>query len=405
MEVKLMQRDLLCIQISLFLLLTAAAGQNVSPSDAPPSIGFSVLYNFTGGADGCCLYGGLARDGAGNLYGVAYINESGSGDGDLFKLVSVGSGYQLKVLHNFTSVDGLCITTPVLDEEGNLFGVCTDIPEANGTLWEYSHSGRFLVLHTFNGASDGSEPQDAVALDSAGNIFGTTYISGPGGSGTVWEYSRSLGTFSVLHAFANGNDGGNLIAGPRLDGTGKLWGTTEYGPNCYFCGRGTVWNYDLVSGTFTTVLDFGNSGVNAPQSHFAFDTVGNLFGTAFGLTVGNCGLVYELDKSRNYAPVVLYSFTGNNGDGCYPYGNLAFDPSGSLLGTTYNGGTFGYGAVYKLTHENGAWHESIVHSFDLSDGYRPQSGLNTDAASNVFGTASAGGNYGEGVIFELTGVH
>jgi hypothetical protein len=46
-----------------------------------------------------------------------------------------------------------------------------------------------------------------------------------------------------------------------------------------------------------------------------------------------------------------------------------------------------------------------VHSFDLSDGYRPQSGLNTDAASNVFGTASAGGNYGEGVIFELTGVH
>ena len=395
-----MQRNSFWIFASLVLLFGDALGQMVPA----PGMSFRVLYNFTGGADGCCLYGGLARDRNGNFYGVTYINDNGAGPGELFKLVPLGSVYYLKILHNFSFSDGLCITTPILDSEGNLFGVCTDVGSASGTLWEFSRDGTFSVVHTFNGLTDGMEPQDAVALDDAGNIYGTAYTGGPGTAGTLWEYSHSLRTFAVLHAFANGNDGGLLLAGPRFDGHGKLWGTTEFGPNCYYCGTGTVWSYDLISGTFTTVLDFGSSGVNAPQSRFAIDAAGNLYGTAFGLTVGNCGLVYELEKNRNYAPVILHSFTGKNGDGCFAYGNVVLDDDGDLLGTTYNGGDFGDGVVYKLTKTSGGWKEATLHSFNLSDGYRPQSGLITDAVGRWFGTASLGGNYGEGVIFELSGI-
>ncbi|HYA23943.1 MAG TPA: choice-of-anchor tandem repeat GloVer-containing protein [Terriglobales bacterium] len=399
-----MRRNLLWALISLFLPLTALQGQNGAPADPASGVGFSVLYNFTGGEDGCCLYGGLARDRRGSLFGVTYIDDNGSGPGNLFKLARRDGGYTLEILHGFSFGDGLCMTTPVLDAAGNLFGVCTDVGTAYGTLWEYSDDGRFSVLHTFNGTTDGMEPEDTVALDGNGNIYGTAYTSGAGGAGTLWEYSRSSQTFVVLHAFSNGNDGGLLPAGPTIDSFGRLWGTTEYGPNCYYCGTGTVWSYDPVSGAFSTVLDFGSSGVNAPQSRLAIDDDGNLYGTAFGLTIGNCGLVYELQKSNNYAPIILHSFTGNNGDGCYPYGNVALDQRRNLLGTTYNGGDLGDGAVYELIPKDSGWQEITLHSFTLSDGYRPQSGL-IHLADSWFGTASSGGNYGEGVIFELSGVH
>ncbi len=399
-----MKRNLFWIQISLLLLLSGTNAQTFSRTDSAPGIGFKVLYNFAGGEDGCCLYGGLARDPKGNLYGVTYIDDNGSGPGELFKLSPIGSVYSFEVLHDFSFTDGLCMTTPIMDNEGNLFGVCTDSGTSYGTLWEYAREGGFSVVHTFDGTNDGMDPEDAVAVDDAGNIYGTTFTFGTGGAGTLWEYSRSLHTFAVLHAFSNGDDGGLLPSGPRLDSSGKLWGTTEYGPNCYYCGTGTVWSYDLVSGSFTTVLDFGSTGVNAPQSRLVRDAAGNLYGTAFGLTVGNCGLVYELDKSHNYAPIILHSFTGKNGDGCYPFGNVMLDSDGNLLGTTYNGGTFGYGAAYELTKVNGVWKASTLHSFDLSDGFRPQSGLITDSTGRWFGTVSLGGNYGEGVIFELSGL-
>lgn len=399
-----MPRSSLWIPISILLLLSAAHGQNVSRAGAPAAVAFKVLYNFTGGADGCCLYGGLARDRKGNLYGVSYINNNGAGPGELFKLSPIGSIYTFQILHDFSSTAGLCITTPVLDREGNLFGVCTDVGAAFGSLWEYSRDGQFSVLHTFDGLSDGMEPEDAVALDDAGNIYGTAFTSGPDGAGTLWEYTRSLHTFAVLHAFSNGDDGGILPAGPTFDGSGKLWGTTEYGPNCYYCGTGTVWSYDLASATFTTVLDFGSSGVNAPQSRLAHDAAGSLYGTAFGLTENNCGLVYELQKSQSFAPRILYSFTGKNGDGCYAYGNVALDEDGSLLGATYSGGNLGDGTVYKITKASASWKETTLHSFTLSDGFRPQSGLTTDGAGNWFGTASGGGNYGEGVVFQLSGI-
>jgi uncharacterized repeat protein (TIGR03803 family) len=93
-----------------------------------------------------------------------------------------------------------------------------------------------------------------------------------------------------------------------------------------------------------------------------------------------------------------------NRDGCYPFGRVRWDQQGHLFGTTYNGGDFGDGAVYELKHGEGGWQETILHSFDLSDGWRPQSGLVTDGRGTFFGTTAMGGKYKWGTVFEISGV-
>jgi uncharacterized repeat protein (TIGR03803 family) len=399
LEAKIMPRNLLGVVVSLLLAVTSAFAQ--THHETNPATSFQVLYNFTDYSDGCCIAAGVARDRGGNLYGVAYLSHNEAGFGDLYKLTPSAQGYKFQVLESFDSSNGGCMGTPTIDAAGNVFGVCRGAGIEDGTLWEYSR-GKFSVLHTFNGPTDGMDPVDSVAIDNAGNLYGTAYTYGPGQSGTLWKYSQSSG-FTVLHAFANGADGALLMAGPRIDAHGKIWGTTATGPNCYYCGSGTVWNYDLTSGTFTTVLDFGTSGILDSQSRLAFDAAGNVYGTAFGTTHGDCGLVYELQKSNNYAPVIAYAFTGSN-DGCDPFGSLILDSAGNIFGTAYSGGAANAGTVYELTPADGAWQETTLHSFSVSDGDRPQSGLVTDGQGNWFGTTAAGGSGSWGTVFELSGV-
>jgi uncharacterized repeat protein (TIGR03803 family) len=171
-----MQRNLFWVIVFLFSLLHCALGQSDIQAHSTGSVGFRVLYNFRNAQDGSSP-DGLARDRDGSLYGVTSINGGAKGGGALFKLAPKGSGYSLKVLHDFVySPAGDCVTTPVFDHEGNLFGVCKDGVEggAGGALWEYSREGRLFILHVFNGVPDGMEPEDSVALDDSGNIYGTT---------------------------------------------------------------------------------------------------------------------------------------------------------------------------------------------------------------------------------------
>lgn len=89
----------------------------------------------------------------------------------------------------------------------------------------------FSVLHTFSGGVDGGAPVTGLTMDRAGNLYGTTSAGGPGGYGTVFKLTRrsSGWELSTLYGFHGGADGGmpetRVIFGP--DGT--LYGTTNEG--------------------------------------------------------------------------------------------------------------------------------------------------------------------------------
>ena len=229
------------------------------------------------------------------------------------------------------------------------------------------------VLHTFTGGNDGSYPDGNVVADAAGNLYGTTQIGGLYSAGTIFKLvPASDGTweFSVLYAFTGGEDGGN------------------------------------------------------PLGSLVFDAAGNAYSTASSGGTNGLGVVFELippadpTQGKEWTEKVLYSFQGGS-DGAVPFGNVVFDTTGDLYGTTSIGGMThigcppvkGCGTIYELapTH-SGPWKERIIHRFRdaFTEGATPRAGLVFDANGNLYGTTYQGGNNdvcggdGCGTVFELT---
>ena len=99
---------------------------------------------------------------------------------------------------------------------------------------------------------------------------------------------------------------------------------------------------------------------------------------------------------------VLHSFNRNGEDGFSPQGSLIFDAAGNLYGTTTGGGEYLAGTVFELTPQaSGGWTEKLLHTFNGRDGANPQAALIFDAAGNLYGTTQWGGAYGNGTVFEL----
>ncbi len=221
----------------------------------------------------------------------------------------------------------------------------------------------------------------------------------------------------VLWSF-NGADGFEPSAGLIFDGTGNLYGTTEYGGanSCSISGTdvgcGTVFELTpTTDGGWTEKIlrSFQDNGTDGyyPLAGLIFDTAGNLYGTtAYGGLYGT-GTVFELTAAAGgaWTEKVLHNF-GNGEDGAYPaYGSsLIFDAAGDLYGTTWAGGAYGVGTVFELApKEGGGWAEKILHSFNPNgkDGWQPSEGLVFDTSGNLYGTTLWGGTYGSGTLFEL----
>src|SRR5208337_28921 len=111
-----------------------------------------------------------------------------------------------------------------------------------------------------------------------------------------------------------------------------------------------------------------------------------------------------------WTETVLYRFTGF-GDGAYPQnGDLLFDQSGILYGTTLSGASgSNNGIVYELTPSYGNWTQSVLYAFmGGNDGSRPYGGVIFDNAGNLYGTTESGGvngcvgrGEGCGTVFQL----
>jgi uncharacterized repeat protein (TIGR03803 family) len=194
----------------------------------------TILYNFTGGPDGGEPFGGVVADKGGNLYGSTYFGGM-LNFGTVFKVDSYGNE---TVLHSFTGApDGKSPTGGlVLDQGGNLYGTTSAGGTSDlGTVFKIDTFGNVTVLHNFTGDADGSSPYAGLLQNEAGDLYGTTQVKGIGGWGTVFKITAS-GKFKLLHSF-NGIDGGSPRGRLTLDPAGNLYGTTGDGGTY---GWGTV---------------------------------------------------------------------------------------------------------------------------------------------------------------------
>jgi uncharacterized repeat protein (TIGR03803 family) len=188
----------------------------------------TVLYSFTGGADGGNPYASVIRDAAGNLYGTT--NGGGAAfAGVVYKVDTTGHE---TVLYSFTGgADGANpIAGVIRDSAGNLYGTTHNGggPAFAGVVYKVDTTGHETVLYSFTGGADGSEPQAGVIRDAAGNLYGATLFGGPANQGVVYKVDTS-GHETVLYSFTGGADGAEPAGSVIRDSAGNLYGTTFLG--------------------------------------------------------------------------------------------------------------------------------------------------------------------------------
>jgi uncharacterized repeat protein (TIGR03803 family) len=273
------------------------------------------------------------------------------------------------------------------------------------------------VLYAFQGGSDGAGAGSTPIVDSAGNLFATTFGGGGSGCqdgagcGTAFELSEN-GTETVLHAFTGGDDGGYPAADLLLDATGNLYGATNTGGRR---GGGVV--FQLASDGTESILYAFKGGADGVQPTGIYrDKKGTIFGTTVYGGNGNvgvcgsngCGTVFEIKPNGN--ETVLHAFQGGN-DGIYPVGGLVRDKAGNLYGASDNGGggggcangAFGCGTIFRIAQDGT---ESVLYAFQGgNDGYGPTGNLIIDSEGNLYGTTISGGGSncgtGCGTIFKV----
>jgi uncharacterized repeat protein (TIGR03803 family) len=377
---------------------------------------FTVLHSFTGSPkDGKISTAGLARDASGNLYGTTQ-QDGAYGGGTVFKLSTKSKE---TILHNFRGKDGLSPWGGVVLASGNLYGTTHDGgAHSKGVVFKLNRAGKETVLYSFAGGADGGNPSYSnLVVDETGNVYGTTVQGGnsgcPGGKGcgVVFKVDRA-GKETVLYTFSGGADGALPFGTLVRDAVGNLYGTTEEGgANNY----GTVFKLDT-TGAETVLYSFGG-GPNGPDGAYPIaglvrDAAGNLYGTTGAGGAGGIGTVFNVDKTGEES--VLYAFRAGSG-GIPLYGSLVRDAAGSLYGTTLYGGSGewcvpleGCGVVFKVDKTG---KEMVLHEFTgHADGAYPYGGLIRDAAGNLYGTNTAGGDSGKcrtvkggcGVMFKIT---
>jgi uncharacterized repeat protein (TIGR03803 family) len=259
-----------------------------------------------------------------------------------------------------------------------------------------AHSQSFNVIYSFAG-SGGNGPLAGLAMDAHENLYGTASDGGQFGFGVVFKASRA-GQEMVLHNFAGGaSDGANPQGSVVFDSAGNFYGTTYAG--------GTS-NYGIVfkmspQGVEHILHSFtgGNDGAN-PIAGLTIDKNGNLYGTTSVAGASGGGTVFKIAAAGHYS--VLYSFGGGS-DGIYPNAGVTLDAKGNLYGTASAGGTYGYGTVFQLKPSSSGWTETILHYFqNQSDGGTPYAGLILNQGI-LYGAATQENNGdGGGTIFELT---
>jgi uncharacterized repeat protein (TIGR03803 family) len=392
------------------LLLISLWGSGVKASTT------EVIYSFAGDDDGEYTDTDVAIDAAGNLYGTSVLGGE-FGGGTVWQLSPVGSSWVHSVLYSFTggADGGEPYKGVTLDAVGNLYGTAVTGGSGSceggcGVAYKLTKSGDTWtqsVIHAFTGGDDGSGPGARVAVDNRGNVYGMTPTGGANGLGTIYAlHPTSSGDWAlrVIHTFTGGSDGSSGSAGKLLLRGGHVYGAaTTGGAN----GSGIVFKLTPTrtgEWGFKTLYSFRSAPDGVfPYGAVLFDAAGKLYGTTYYGGTNGLGTVYQLSPSGTgeWTERVLYSFQAGS-DGNSSISNLVSDAAGNLYGTTSEGG-LGSGTIFKLTRgQGGTWTESIPHSFQgPPDGAFPYAGMVGDGAGSFYGATVHGGDDGEGAIYRF----
>ena len=390
---------------------------------------FSSLYSFTGGDDGSNCYGGLLLASDGNFYGTT---EQGGA-------YNLGTVYRISrdgVLTTLVSFDGYQGAVPectlIQATDGNLYGTTQFGGTADyGAIFRISFDGPLQITEqpqsqaayagdnvTFSVATFGELPvsyqwlRDGTNLVDGGNVLGSssrllTLTNVSAGDAATYSVviSNSYGQVSSAGAVLQVNQSApQLVAQPQSQTV--LVGTRVAFP-VQATGDGPLYFQWQENGT--NLLDGGSLSGSATPTLTLASVVATNTGTYAVVISNSVGAVISSPVVLTVLPVsapgttvnVLHSFNGG-GNAFNPYAGVIQGVDGNFYGTTLNGGSEGFGSVYKR-FSYGAF--AVLHSFTNSaDGAAPLASLIQAGDGNFYGAAFPGATSPFGTLFKLTPV-
>ncbi len=346
----------------------------------------TVLHSMAVNPEGRVPRSALAVGGDGNFYGTT-IRGGVAGDGIAFRMTPTGS---VSVLHTFTPGQFASSSPGGLTQggDGNFYGTSnfdySNVGPSYRGFIRMTPSGTVTGLGGFGrfdtGVSDLTEAGD-------GNLYGTLARGGAtplSPAGAVFRLT-SDGNPGILHQFSF-SDGEYPAGGVIQASDGNFYGTTSSGGDF---GFGTIFRMTPTGATTVVHAFSGGADGSRPASRLVQGTDGDLYGMS-------SDRVFKVTLSGTLTP--LHVLDGPT-EGSAPNGPLVQGRDGNFYGTTASGGAAGLGTVFRMTPGGTV---TVVHTFTgAADGASPNAGLVRGPDRNLYGTASAGGSGGTGVIFRV----
>jgi uncharacterized repeat protein (TIGR03803 family) len=381
---------------------------------ASPAQTFTTLASFAG-TNGASPQSSLIQATDGNFYGTTilggYNNCYGHGCGTIFKITPSGT---LTALYSFCSQSGCTDGSSPLGLlqaiDGNFYGA-TNEGGANGvgTVFKITPGGSLTTLYSFCTqwlCTDGGYPRPGLVQATDGNFYGATIEGGAYAGGTIFKITSS-GTLTTVYSFCskpNCTDGGSPQAGLVQAGDGNFYGTTQLGGSA---DEGTVFRI-TTSGTLTTLYSFCSlpncSDGGTPYDGLVQAIDGNFYGTTYFGGAYGYGTVFKITPAGTLTTLYSYCSQPNCSDGEYPQAGMVQATDGDFYGTVPMGGTHGVGTLFKITPGGSL---TTLHSFcsqsDCADGGGPEAALLQATDGSFYGTTSwGGGGNNDGTVFSLS---
>ncbi|MEO6079718.1 MAG: choice-of-anchor tandem repeat GloVer-containing protein [Steroidobacteraceae bacterium] len=284
----------------------------------------------------------------------------------------------------------------LLATDGNIYFTSTTGGLGEGFVGKLATDGTISTLHAFaTTGGAGQEPFDGVIQANDGNLYGTTFLGGVQGGGTVFRLTLA-GELTLLRSLgASSKDASLPYTGVVQASDNNLYGTTLRGGDN---DKGTIFRISLDGSNFAILHHFTGADGENPEGRLIVGTNGELYGTTLQGGPANRGTIYRISVggifNSMYSFPALSAFNSIgiavNATGANPRAGLLLAADGNYYGTTYQGGPGGNGTVFAMTP---AGVVSVFHAFTGPplDGGSPLAGVVQDAAGNFYGTSQTGG--------------
>lgn len=355
--------------------------------------GYTAKYHFDGTTGGV-PYGDLVEFTNGKLYGMTSIGGSNN-KGVIFEYDPTTSTFTKKL---DISPTGENPYGSLIVSGGLLWGTAFRGGVNNqGIIFSYDPVGNTLTKKIDMSAANGGSPLGSLYLASDSKMYGMTSTGGVNNDGAIFQYDPVGNTYTKKFDFAALTSGANpqsnnLVEAPN----GKLYGLSPYGGPA---GHGVLFEFDKSTAAYSKQVDFSNASAGSnPQGSLLRASNGTLYGvTSNGGDFGR-GALFSIDPGTSaYQKIIDFDYTPY---GAYPAGALTEAPNGKLYGLTPYGGANDNGVLFEYNPVGDYFFNRLDFSAAVS-GSSPQGSLVVATNGKLYGTTSAGGSSGVGLVFEF----